>query len=117
MHRIIRQKKTNRISVVTGSKRKNRDNLKNIRSETSRQLRNSLGNPVIAMNHDFLRHLNSLSPLIEYTMEIQSDSAIVFHDVLVNRKEMPLTTKVYGKHRHTSRYLKFNSNHPLHAKK
>jgi hypothetical protein len=37
---IIRSKKTSQIAIVTGSKEINRDNLKNIRHETSRHFRN-----------------------------------------------------------------------------
>jgi hypothetical protein len=39
MLRIIRPKKTSQIAVVTGSKRKNGDNLNNISRETSRHFR------------------------------------------------------------------------------
>jgi hypothetical protein len=66
---------------------------------------------------DFLSHLNSLRPSIQFTMEIESDSAIAFLDVLVNRKGTTLATKVYGKPTHTGRYLNINSNHPPHVKR
>jgi hypothetical protein len=46
------------------------------------------------------------------TMEIESDSAISFLDVLIIMKEMTLPAKVYGKPTHTGRYLSFKSNHP-----
>jgi hypothetical protein len=42
-------------------------------------------------------------------MEIELNSSIPFLDVLVNRKEMPLATKVYGKLAHTGRYININS--------
>jgi hypothetical protein len=45
---------------------------------------------------DFLSHLNSLRPSIQFTMEIESDSAIAFHDVLVIRKGMTLAPKSTG---------------------
>jgi hypothetical protein len=50
-------------------------------------------------------------------MEIESDSAIAFLDVLVIRKETTLATKVYRKPTHTVRYLSFNSNHPPHVER
>jgi hypothetical protein len=60
---------------------------------------------------DFLSHLNSLRPSIQFAMEIESDSAIAFLDVLVIRKETTLATT------HTGRSLNFNSNNPPHAKR
>jgi hypothetical protein len=44
---------------------------------------------------DFLRHLNSLSPSYQFTMEIVSDSAVPFLDVLLIRKQTTMATKVY----------------------
>jgi hypothetical protein len=52
---------------------------------------------------DFHRHLNSLRPSFQFNMEIDSDSAIPFLDVLVIRKETTLATKVYRKPTHTGR--------------
>jgi hypothetical protein len=65
----------------------------------------------------FFSHLNSLRPAIQFTTEIESDSAIPFLDVPVIRKEMTLATKVYRKPTHTGQHLNFNSNHPLHVEK
>jgi hypothetical protein len=65
---------------------------------------------------DFLSHLSSLRPSVQFTMEIESDSAIAFLDVLVIRKETTLATEVYRKPTHTGRHLNFNSNHPPHVK-
>jgi hypothetical protein len=50
---------------------------------------------------DFLSHLSSLRVSIQFTMEIESDSAIAFLHVLVVREETILITKVYRKPTHT----------------
>jgi hypothetical protein len=41
---------------------------------------------------EFLIHLNSLRPSIQFTMETESDNAIAFLDVLVVREKTTLTT-------------------------
>jgi hypothetical protein len=69
------------------------------------------------MVKDFLSHLNSLQPFIQFTIEIESDSEIAFLDVLVIREETTLTTKVYRKPTYTDRRLNLNSNHLLHVKR
>jgi hypothetical protein len=43
---------------------------------------------------NFLSHLNSLRPSIQFTNETESDCMITFLDVLVIRKEMTLAIKV-----------------------
>jgi hypothetical protein len=50
-------------------------------------------------------------------MEIESGSMFPFLDVLIIRKGLTLTTKVYRKPSHTGRYLNFKSNHPTHVKR
>jgi hypothetical protein len=44
-------------------------------------------------------------------MEIESDNAIPFLDILVIRKEKTPTTKVYRNSTHVGQYPNFNSNH------
>ena len=59
---------------------------------------------------NFLGHLNSLHPSIQFTMEIDANSSLPFLDVLVTRKENhKLGHTVYRKPTHTDRYK--NSNH------
>ena len=53
---------------------------------------------------DFLSHINSLRPSIEFTME---DGRLPFLDVLVHKEGQQLTTTVYRKPTHTDRYLNF----------
>jgi hypothetical protein len=66
---------------------------------------------------DFLIHINSLGPSIQFTMETESESTIAFLDVLVIKEGTTLATKVYRKPTHTGRYFNFNSNHPPHMKR
>jgi hypothetical protein len=67
--------------------------------------------------HNFLSHLNSLRPSIQFTMKIDSDSAVLFLDVLVIRKGATLPTKVYREPTHTGLYLNFKTNHFPHVKR
>jgi hypothetical protein len=60
----------------------------------------------------FLSHLDSLRPSIQFTAEIESNSAIPFLDILVIRKGTTLAIKVYRERTHTAKYLNFISNHP-----
>jgi hypothetical protein len=48
--------------------------------------------------HSFLVHRSSLSSSIHFTIEIESENAIPFLDILVMRKETTLATQVYRKH-------------------
>ena len=61
--------------------------------------------------HDFLEHLNTIRPSIQFTMELEEDGKLPFLDVLVTRGANRLTTKVYRKATHTDRYIHFTSNH------
>jgi hypothetical protein len=58
----------------------------------------------------------SVRPSMQFTTELETDSAIPVLDVLVMREEMTVVTKVYRKHIHTGRDLNFNSNNPRHVK-
>jgi hypothetical protein len=66
---------------------------------------------------NFLSHLNSLRTAIQFSMEIESDYAILILDDLVTRKETTLATKVYRKPTHNGRHLTFSSNYPQHLKR
>ena len=59
----------------------------------------------------FHNHLNNQHPSIQFTMEKESNGRIPFLDVLVERKEVRLSTKVYRKSTHTDRYIHFDSYH------
>ena len=67
---------------------------------------------------EFMVHLNSLRPSIQFTMEKEEDRSLAFLDVLLKRKEDGfLETLVYRKSTHTNRYLQYNSHHPTCVKK
>jgi hypothetical protein len=53
---------------------------------------------------------------MQLNIEIESDSAVSFLNVLVITKVTTLATKVCRKPTHTGRYLNFKSNHPPHVK-
>ena len=60
----------------------------------------------------FLNHLNSHSPHIQFTMEIEQNNSLPFLDVLVTHNDNgSLSHQVYKKKTHTDRYLNARSHH------
>ena len=60
----------------------------------------------------FLTHLNSISPNIKFTMELEENGSIPFLDVLLIRKEDgTLGHRVFIKKTHTLSYLHADSHH------
>ena len=61
---------------------------------------------------EFLNHLNSIHPNIQFTMEKEIEGQLPFLDVMVVHKtDLLLGHKVYRKPTHTEQYLHQNSNH------
>ena len=61
---------------------------------------------------DFLKHMNSQSNHIKFTMEIQDNNCLPFLDVLITKKEYgSLSHQVYRKQTHTDIYVHASSHH------
>ena len=64
--------------------------------------------------HNFHRHLNSIEPSIQFTLEAESERQLVFLDVLSSHNpDGSMDTTGYKKPSHTNKYLDFSSHHPL----
>jgi hypothetical protein len=61
--------------------------------------------------HEFLHHLNSVTPTIKFAMEVEANDTHPFLDVLVTKTGPKLATKVYRKPTHTG-HLHFKSKDP-----
>ena len=71
-----------------------------------------------AHKEEFLRHINSVDPSIQFTVEeSKGDGSILFLDTIITPKTGgTFTTGVYRKPTHTDLYLPQDSNHNLSAK-
>ena len=66
---------------------------------------------------EFHHHVNSISPNIKFTLELEDNSFLAFIDVCVNRTvNCKLWTTIYHKPTDTDRNLQFDSHDPLHHK-
>ena len=67
---------------------------------------------------DFLQHINSVDPAIQFTLEDnKEDGATPFLDTIVKPEaDGKLSTTMYGKPTHTNQYLQWDSHHHLSAK-
>ena len=62
--------------------------------------------------YDFLKHMNSQSNHIKFTMEIQENNCLPFLGVLITKREDgSLSHQVYRKKTHTDRYVHASSHH------
>ena len=63
---------------------------------------------------DFLQHINSVDPVIQFTVEDNEDGVIPFLDTIVKPEAYgKLSTTVYRKPTHTGQYLQWDSHHHL----
>ena len=66
---------------------------------------------------EFSQHVNSISPNILFTVEIEKDRSLPFLDVQITRNaNNTLRTTIYQTPTHTNQYLQFDSYHPRHYK-
>ena len=67
---------------------------------------------------DFLQHINSVDPAIQFTVENnKKDGAIPFLDIIVKPEvDGKLSITVYRKPTHTDQYLQWDNHHYLSAK-
>ena len=60
---------------------------------------------------EFHDKLNSIDPMISFTMEKENNQQISFLDTIVSIKNSFIVIDVFRKPTHTDRYLDFNSHH------
>ena len=61
----------------------------------------------------FHKHLNSIEPSIQFTVEIEENGRLPFLDVLITRNDDgTLCSSIYRKKTHTDQYLQYSSHHP-----
>ncbi len=70
--------------------------------------------PLTDSVENFHRHLNSIEPSIQFTLEAESEGQLAFLDVLISHNpDGSINTTVYRKPTHTNKYLNFSSHHPV----
>ena len=65
--------------------------------------------------NEFHRHLNSIKPNIQFTLELgdTEGQGLPFLDTITTRSDTQIQVNVDSKPTHTDRYLDFHSHHPL----
>jgi hypothetical protein len=64
----------------------------------------------------FFSHTNSCRLPTKFIKQAQSNNTLRFHDTLVPKKGLTLSTNVWVKSTNMGCYIHFESNHPLHVK-
>jgi hypothetical protein len=65
---------------------------------------------------NLVERLNSHERRIQFTWELEKDRTLPFLDVLIERKDLELITRVYSKSTHTQKYINWRSNHSNNCK-
>ncbi len=66
---------------------------------------------------EFTRHIISIDPHIQFTIEQEVESHLSFLNTIVIRKKGALKVRVYRKPTHTDQHLNWDINHPLEHKR
>jgi hypothetical protein len=64
----------------------------------------------------FVENLNLIEERIQFTLEKEENRKLPFLDMMIQREDQNLITKVYRKKTHTQRYINWESNHSKNCK-
>lgn len=67
--------------------------------------------------NDILNNFNSFHPKLQFTLELEKNNQLCFLDLLLYHDNNYLQTEWYTKETWSSRYLSYNSQHPISQKK
>ena len=71
----------------------------------------------VQYTEEFHKHLNSISPSIAFTPELEQNQALAFFEVKVTRnRNNTISSTIYKKPTQPDRYLQFDSHYPKHHK-
>jgi hypothetical protein len=62
--------------------------------------------------NEFHNHLNSISPYLQFTIELEENRRLPFLDTVTIRSNGKVEVDIYRKPTHTDKYLHYDSHHP-----